>query len=763
MNKNILKSFVLAVTLSIGLGFNFKMNSFLVCAENDARLKYYDVNGVNSEYLKSVKGVYGMELQNSLSILMSATQNKITTYEELKTQTIKTDTDPMNSNNIITFYARESISGTWNQSLWSREHVWCQSLSNGLYGTSGAGSDIHHLRPAYNAYNSKRNNSPYGIVDKSIATELGNTGNYYIGTTVFEPRDDIKGDIARILMYVYTRYSNSLTAVPNELGTRGNLKITDIVKTSSNSETDAWNLLLEWNELDPVNYLEIYRNDEAEKIQGNRNVFIDHPEFANMCFGEYEGKGALIDLNGVYDDTKANYIGINFSNVSLSAGKEETFIAKTFPENVKTPTIKWKSNDNDVITINSSGKAVAINDGRTTIEAYTSTGLSAKCNVEVYNSKLIYAYDGTYPSGLSSYAANVNYTYTNNDIEMELMASYGIAQNGDMWIGSNNNSTHIKNTVITKDSPIGKALSLTTNRTGAVLYFNTELDNVGKVTFQQIVGNEKEAAAKNTYLSLAYSIDNGKSYTQIDKSVHIGNAAISVTYDFDAIESARYALVFTTTNGYVQSRKPQVTFFSEEVTGDELIEDLLNNFDATDLNNSVYQSILITKAYKIFNTLDESDKNKIPADSINKLMSLSDDDIQGYEFIYYHWSKTNNTMTEDEIDEIIAAFDSLSDDAKAFVSNMKNDIIENEDIITIGDAINYFKADKNPWGDEEKDPNKDPEVDPKPGSDKVPEEDPKVEPENDDNPNNIMPVAMGAGAGVVIIIVALVFILRKKH
>ncbi|MCH5180125.1 MAG: endonuclease [Erysipelotrichales bacterium] len=756
MKKNIIKSFVLISMLSICALLNINFNNAYVLAENvDARLEYYNLNGVNSEYLDDINGAFGIDLQNGLSILMSATQTKITSYDELKRETINTDADPMNSNNIITLYARDSISGVWDSSLWNREHVWCKSLSNGLYTSvaeshRNAGTDIHHLRPAYVTYNSSRQDRPYGIVDKNSADtkELGNTGNFAM-PGIFEPRDDIKGDVARILMYVYTRYSSNLSSTNGELGQRGELRITDIVKTSSNSEVDAWDLLIKWNEDDPVDYLEMHRNDEAQKLQGNRNVFIDHPEFAKMCFGSYQGEGALVDLNNTYDENKISYLGINNRNLTLIAGRSESFIAKTFPENIAAPTIKWKSFDNSIVTINSSGKAVAINEGNTVIEAYVvdSVGaadtsskkvdnvlLSVKCNVEVVNSKLIYRYDGNALSTTSTYNSNIKSEFTSNNITMEVMASYGSANNGNLWLGTNNNQNHMDKSKIAKDSPIGVALTpkISADRKGAVLYFNGELDNVGKVTFQQLGGQS------GTYIYLLYSIDFGDTYQQIGERLNIGGSTEMITFNFDTIERARYAIALTTADDsryYVQSKKPSVTFYSEEVTGDELVDDLLNNFDVNDLDNSIYQATLITNANDKYITLTESEKNNISKNNIAKLESLSNEQLQGYSFIYCYWSKTINELSQAEIDEIVEAFNNLPEDGKAFVSKMKNVTMEYDDIITIGDAIKQFDKDDN--NDTQQDPD-------------IPS-------------NNYLWAIVGVGIGVIIIAIALIFILKRKH
>ena len=759
MNKNIFKTVALVIMLAVCSALNIKPNSHYVYAkDDDARLEYYDLAGSNSDYLGSVVGKYGDDLQNGLSILMSATQTQITSYADLKEYTVLTDTDPMNSNNMITLYSRDSISGAWDASVWNREHVWCKSLSNGLYTSvvdnspRGAGTDIHHLRPAFKTYNSSRQDKPYGEVDKATAIELGNTGNFS-KDGIFEPRDDIKGDVARILMYVYVRYNSNLSSSVDEKGERGNLRITDIVKTEQNSETAAWNLLIKWNEADPVDYLEMHRNNEAEKLQGNRNVFIDHPEFAKMCFGSYQGLGALKDLDNTYDGNRVSYIGINTRKATLIIGKDEYFSVTTFPENVTSPTIKWKSHDNNIVVVNDSGKAVAINDGKTIIEAYTTTGLRAKCDVEVVNTKLIFKYDGEALSNSQNYTLNIKKEITNNDITMEVMATCGSSNDGNLWLGTNNNQTNIAKNYISKNDPIGIALGLTEDKKGSVLYFNGELDNVGKVTYQQNGGQG------GTYISLLYSLDMGNTYQRIGKRTSLGGSVDLLSFNFDTIERARYAIALDIANDaktYIQAKKPSVTFYSEEVTNDELVDDLLNSFDATDFDNSVFQATIFTKAHKTFSTLSESEKNNVSENNINK-MALSEDIIQGYEFITDYWGMTSEELTQEEIKEIVKAFDRLSEDAKAFVSNMKNDTIDDDNIETIKDAIDSMRTQEN---DDPNDPNNPNEPD-EPDEPVDPAE-PTEPAEPSDAPVSIF-LIVGIIVGIIIIVIGLVFILNIKH
>lgn len=143
------------------------------------------------------------------------------------------------------------------------EHTWPQSKG----ATGIAQSDLHHLHPADSRTNEKRGSHPYGdVVTTEWAIGEGvrqaKLGVDALGETVFEPRADVKGDIARGLLYFYTRYAQSRT--------------NDFTLENFRHELPT---LLQWNKADPVTDAERQRNDAVQKVQGNRNPYVDHPEY----------------------------------------------------------------------------------------------------------------------------------------------------------------------------------------------------------------------------------------------------------------------------------------------------------------------------------------------------------------------------------------------------------------------------------------------------------------------------------------------------
>lgn len=673
------------------LGLSCMLVSMAIAPTNQTKVNassqnniYYDFAGDNAEIINNnVKGKSGEELLNGLSLLMSSTQDKITTYNELKTNIALTDADPMNDENIITLYARNSISSDWaNATVWNREHVWCQSLANGLYGdlnkNIGAGTDIHHLRPALNTYNSTRGNTPYGIIeDKSTAKRLGDTDNFYT-STIFEPSDEIKGDVARVLMYVYTRYSNTLSSSENELGARGDLKISNVVYTSENTDTAAWNLLLSWNELDPVNHLEMERNNNAQDIEGNRNVFIDHPEFAKMCFGDYSGEGALIDLKGEYDFNKANYIGANKKSVSLSLGATEQIEVKTFPIASK---IDWKSSDDDAAIVNSKGLVLALKAGETVITARANDSLTISSKIAVKNEEAVFTYDGQALNTSTRYSENFSSTITSNGIEMPITASFGAAQSGALWLGSNSTKANIDKSKISKDSKIGKAIELITDKPGAVLYFNKNLSNVSSIAYSQTAGQSY------TFLYVLSSIDNGETYSLVTKRSYVDPSVNKVNVNFDTIKNAMFAIALISENpsdnAYVQAKKPTVTFYASSKSDAEIVTNLINILDENDYDNIYFQSVVLNKIETLLARLDS--KDLLTVTNKSKFDNISEPSKEVLRFIYACYDDLYNGSANDEKrHKVTGAYNKLSSNAKELLKDIKfneelslNDIVEN--------------------------------------------------------------------------------------
>ncbi|MDA3813370.1 MAG: endonuclease, partial [Candidatus Cloacimonetes bacterium] len=183
-----------------------------------------------------------------------------------------TDEDPENTDNVILLYTGWSVSNS-GYPIWNREHTWAKS--HGDFGeTPPCGTDVHHLRPTDVQVNGDRGNLDFDYSDIPYPTIPG----CFYDSDSWEPRDEVKGDVARMIFYMATRYEGE----NGEL----DLEVVDEVNTSPNPEHGKLSALLEWNQLDPPSEFEETRNDRIyDNWQGNRNPFVDHPEFADYIWG----------------------------------------------------------------------------------------------------------------------------------------------------------------------------------------------------------------------------------------------------------------------------------------------------------------------------------------------------------------------------------------------------------------------------------------------------------------------------------------------
>ena len=195
----------------------------------------------------------------------------------------ESDRDPNNPDNVILFYTNRSVNAAqeYNKGKgFTREHVWAKS--RGDFGVkNGAGTDCHHILAADVSVNTKRNNRLFDdIADIEVVDEGEKTGCFTGGkkTYCFEPRDDIKGDVARMLFYMVVRYEGENGEVDLELNDEL------LPKDSKKPFHGVLSDLLKWHQEDPVSEEERKRNDIIFKYQKNRNPFIDHPEYVELIW-----------------------------------------------------------------------------------------------------------------------------------------------------------------------------------------------------------------------------------------------------------------------------------------------------------------------------------------------------------------------------------------------------------------------------------------------------------------------------------------------
>lgn len=286
-----------------------------VFAQAGAPAAYY--NGFNWN-------LTGNALKTALTTKITDTDVVDISYSDLWTILKFTDLNPQNSSQVLLMYgyengtdgmafndrARDKNNDGGGAGQWNREHVYAQSVGTPDLGQSGPGADPHMLRPCDVTQNSARGN-------RKFAAGSGNAGttgqNWY-------PGDEWKGDVARIIMYMYLRYGDQ--CLPVNIGAGSTIA----------SDSNMPQIFLQWNAEDPVSPFEDQRNTyiqvtaPASLRQGNRNPFIDNPVLATLIWGGPVAENrwpnlflstetrTLDEATAIYPNpAKENYVYVNAS------------------------------------------------------------------------------------------------------------------------------------------------------------------------------------------------------------------------------------------------------------------------------------------------------------------------------------------------------------------------------------------------------------------------------------------------------------------
>jgi endonuclease I len=234
--------------------------------------------GTNAEppadYYADAEGKTGEELKTALHTIISKDVTTLS-YDEVWDALKETDKDPKNDSNVILLYSGKSDPADNNggdESNWNREHVWAKS--HGDFGTrNGPGTDVHHLRPTNTKVNSIRGSKDFDMGGEEVEGAPGS----FTDEDSFEPRDEAKGDVARMILYMDVRWEGD-DDFPD-------LEANDEVDNGSKPNIGRLSVLKQWSEEDPPDDFEKNRNDVIfDKFQHNRNPFIDHPEWVGEIY-----------------------------------------------------------------------------------------------------------------------------------------------------------------------------------------------------------------------------------------------------------------------------------------------------------------------------------------------------------------------------------------------------------------------------------------------------------------------------------------------
>ena len=209
----------------------------------------------SSDYYAACDGLSGSSLQSKLKDI-NAPKNP--SYDWSRYEAADEAED--DSSSVLCVYTRHNIPknnhcGSYAWDKWNREHVWTQSA----YPASK--TDNHNIFACEGQINNERGNKPFAEGGDTVVI-FGHTTGCKQTSSTFEPCDEAKGEIARSVMYGTVMYSYTMT-----------------------NEIDSIYLALKWHLEHSITSRETKRNEVVYGLQGNRNPFVDHPEYACKIWG----------------------------------------------------------------------------------------------------------------------------------------------------------------------------------------------------------------------------------------------------------------------------------------------------------------------------------------------------------------------------------------------------------------------------------------------------------------------------------------------
>lgn len=236
-------------------------------------------------YYQSAKGANGSNLKTALFRIIS--EHEARSYKQLWQDFKKTDVRPDGKiwdiySNVTNYTPGGSAQGANYKKegdSYNREHSFPKSWFDDGHPMY---TDLFHLYPSDGYVNNRRSNYPFGetngetYTSKNGYSKLGSCTTPGYNGTVFEPNDELKGDLARTYFYMATAYEDKIASWHSPM-LAGN-KYPAYAKW-------AIDMLLRWAKEDPVSEKEIARNEAVYQIQRNRNPFIDYPGLEQYIWG----------------------------------------------------------------------------------------------------------------------------------------------------------------------------------------------------------------------------------------------------------------------------------------------------------------------------------------------------------------------------------------------------------------------------------------------------------------------------------------------
>lgn len=258
-------------------------------------------------YYKNADGKKGAALKTAMFNIIKITSDDVTSYKGLGEKYKLTDKRPDGKlrdwySNITNYDWTDTNGNAYEGAGWNKEHTVPQSWFS---EAAPMKSDIIHVVPTDCWVNNMRSSYPFG----EVANIKKYSANHYCvqgscktagySGDVFEPNDEIKGDLARIYFYMATCYEDKCTSWTK--GSGGS------VFNSENQGLANWvvDMMMAWSKLDPVDDVEIARNIAVPNAQKNRNPFVDYPGLEDYIWGDKKDVPFSYDN---YESGEQNYV-----------------------------------------------------------------------------------------------------------------------------------------------------------------------------------------------------------------------------------------------------------------------------------------------------------------------------------------------------------------------------------------------------------------------------------------------------------------------
>lgn len=479
MNKiNTKKIFIvaLAAVVTFGAGISFALNSETVITEA--------VYSPSTTYAVTTPAVYysaisnsssGTSLLGSLQTLNSSNRKKTMGYSSMGTNSssspyaytdynpnasVQTDSKGQRySTSLVSFYTKTPMTS------YNKEHVWPNSR-----GGSAVESDIHMPRPTISSENSSRGNSFYV---EGRSTSNNGWDPYTAGYSEIS-----RGESARIIFYCLVASSN--------------LNLSDEVNIPSGgagytSTMGKLSDMLKWNLQYSVTTYEQNRNNGAQYLQGNRNPFIDHPEYACKIWG---------NTNSTTQSICSSY-GEAPKTITLSPSTSSIAIGGTVTLNVSVDSgsndVTWSSNNNGVATV-SNGVVTGVAAGTATITATSTLDASVKGTATI-TVKALSSLSSSGTPNTTTYAAGQSF----NPAGLTVTATY-----------SDSSTANVTSSVVWTPSPLTQGTTSVTGSYGGKTITVSGLTVTSNKTMTINKTNSGLPTTKTTSeMTKSYTVKNG--------------------------------------------------------------------------------------------------------------------------------------------------------------------------------------------------------------------------------------------------------------